>query len=149
METNSGTAIIRNNTIVARPTDGDGILLTNSSNEQIYGNTLRFGGSSMGIRLQFNSSRINPDTDLPYDTANNDIRNNTITLRGSARYVAGINCTAGSDCSRFWTSKGNSFQGNTYRVPSRTGMHWILSSATDWPGWQAVGFDTTGTVTSP
>jgi hypothetical protein len=149
METNTGTAIVRNNTIVVMSTAPEGILVTNSSNEQIYNNTVRFAGYSIGIRLQFDSSRIDPDTNLPYDTANNSVYDNTISLRGSARYVAGINCEAGTNCSPFWMSKGNSFRGNTYRVPARTGMHWVLSSATDWPGWQAVGFDSSGTVISP
>jgi hypothetical protein len=50
-----------------------------------------------------------------------------------------------SDCSPYWTTKGNIFQGNTYHVLSQTGQDWVLSLAVDWPSWQAVGFDTTGT----
>jgi hypothetical protein len=146
MEQNTGTAIIRNNKIVVSSTASDGIVVNNSSNEQIYNNTISFAGYSMGIRLQFDSSRINPATGQAYDVANNRINNNTITLAGSAKYAAGINCTAGVDCSPYWKSKGNSFQGNTYRIPSRTGENWSLSSPVDWASWRAIGFDTAGDI---
>lgn len=149
MEQNKGAAIIRNNTIVVTSAAPNGILVSNSSNEQIYNNTVRFAGYAMAIRLWFDSSRIDPDTNLPFDTANNSVHDNTITLRGPAQYAAGINCTEGIDCSPFWTSKSNSFQANTYRVPTRTGMHWVLSSPEDWGAWKAVGFDTSGTIISP
>jgi hypothetical protein len=122
--------------------------VSNSSNEQIYNNTLSFAGYSIGIRLWFDSSRINPNTNLPYDTANNSIHDNTITLRRSARHAAGVNCTEDTDCAPFWTSRGNIFRGNTYRVPSRTGTHWVLSSAVHWSDWQAGGLDTSGKVIS-
>jgi hypothetical protein len=148
MEQNTGTAIIRNNKIVVSSTASDGIVVNNSSNEQIYNNTISFAGYSMGIRLQFDSSRINPATGQAYDVTNNRINNNTITLAGSAKYAAGINCTAGVDCSPYWKSKGNSFQGNTYRVPSQIAKNWMLSSAVAWLPWQAAGFDTAGSVVS-
>jgi hypothetical protein len=139
METNTGTAIIRNNKLVVSPSAPDGIVVSNSSNEQIYNNTLSFAGYSIGIRLWFDSSRINPNTGLPYNTANNSVHDNTITVQGSARYAAGINCTADTSCSPFWTSRGNSFQRNNYMVPA-DGRGWVLQSAVSWTQWQGVGF---------
>ena len=42
-----------------------------------------------------------------------------------------------------------SSRGNTYRVPSRTGENWALSSPVDWASWRAIGFDTTGDIIVP
>jgi hypothetical protein len=56
-----------------------------------------------------------------YDTAENRITNNTVTLRGSATITAGVTCYNVTDCLPYSTSKANLFQGNTYRAPSWTG----------------------------
>jgi hypothetical protein len=75
--------------------------------------------------------------------------NNTVSLRGSATITAGVTCYNVTDCLPYWTSKGSLFQGNTYRVPSRTGENWALSSPVDWASWRAIGFDTTGDIIVP
>jgi hypothetical protein len=69
-------------------------------------------------------------------------------LQGSATITAGVSCILVSDCSPYWTTKGNVFQGNTYRVASQTGQNWALSSPVAWAKWQAIGFDTTGSLIS-
>jgi hypothetical protein len=144
MEQNTGTAVIRNNRITVGSGGEVAIRLNNSSNVQIYNNTIATASLSGGgaIHLFFDASRTG------YDTANNQITNNTISLQGSATVTAGVTCSNVTDCSPYWTTKGNIFQGNTYRVPSRTGRNWALSSAVAWLPWQAVGFDTTGSLVS-
>jgi hypothetical protein len=94
------------------------------------------------IHVFFDASRTG------YDTMGNKITNNTITLRGSATITAGVTCANVTDCSPYWTTKGNLFQGNTYRVPRKTGRNWALVSPLDWLSWQEVGFDTTGVIIS-
>ncbi len=121
-----------------------GIILNNSSNVEVYDNTVTMASTSEGgaINVFFDASRTG------YDTTNNQITNNTISLQGSATITASVSCYNVSDCSPYWTTKGNLFQGNTYRVPSGTGRNWALSSAVAWLPWQAVGFDTTGSLVS-
>jgi hypothetical protein len=102
---------------------------------------LDVGGGA--IHVFFDASRTG------HDTANNQITNNTLSLRGSATITAGVTCYNVTDCLPYWTSKGNLFQGNTYRVPGRTGENWALSSPVDWASWRAIGFDTTGDLIVP
>jgi Right handed beta helix region len=145
MEQNNGTAVIRNNKLTVGSGGEVAILLNNSSNVVVHGNTVRMASTSGGgaIHLFFDASRTG------YDTAENHVTNNTVSLRGSAKVTAGITCANVTDCSPYWNSKGNLFQGNTYRAPSRTGRNWALSSPVDWASWQAIGFDTTGGIIVP
>jgi hypothetical protein len=145
MEQNSGTATIRNNTITIAAGTQVGILVNNSSNVEVYNNTVTMASTSGGgaIHVFFDGSRTG------WDTTNNQVTNNTVVLRRSATITANVSCIKVSDCSPYWTTKGNLFQGNTYRVPSQTGSHWVLSSAVTWSSWQAAGFDTSGTIISP
>ncbi len=144
MEQNNGTAVIRNNTITVGSGGEVGILLNNSSNVEVYNNTVTMASTSEGgaIHVFFDASRTG------YDTTNNQIMNNTISLQGSATTTSNVSCINVTDCSPYWRTKGNLFQGNTYHVPSRTGSYWALSSAVAWLPWQAVGFDTTGSLAS-
>jgi hypothetical protein len=140
LEQNNGTAIIRNNTISVGSGGEVAILVNNSSHQQIYNNTVTTASTSWGgaIHVFFDASRTG------YDTTNNLVTNNTVTLQGSATITANVSCYNLSNCSPYWTSKGNIFQGNTYDVPTQTGSHWTLSTATAWPSWRSIGFDTTG-----
>jgi len=143
MELNNGTAVIRNNKIRVGSRAEVGIFLNNSSNVEVYDNTVTMASTSVwggAIHVFFDASRTG------YDTANNRITNNSVSLRGSATITAGVTCYNVTDCSPYWTTKGNLFQGNTYRVPSRTGQNWALSSPVAWAKWQAIGFDTTGDI---
>jgi hypothetical protein len=142
MEQNTGTAIIRNNKITVGSGGEVAIRLNNSSNVQINNNKVTMAATSGGgaIHVFFDASRTG------YDTMNNRVINNTITLRRSATITAGITCAHVTSCSPYWTTKGNVFQGNTYRVPSRSDENWALVSAVDWPSWQAIGFDTEGEI---
>jgi parallel beta-helix repeat protein len=144
MEQNMGTAIIRNNRVTVGSDGEFGILLNNSSNVEVHNNTVTMASTSGGgaIHVFFDASRTG------YDTANNQITNNTVTLQGSATIAASVTCYNQPDCSAYWTTKGNIFQGNTYRVASQTAKSWMLSSAVTWSTWQAVGFDTTGSLVS-
>ncbi len=145
MEQNNGTAVIRNNTIRVRSRGEVGILLNNSSNVEVYNNTVTMASTSEGgaIHVFFDASRTG------YDTTNNQIMNNTISLQGSATTTSNVSCINVTDCSPYWRTKGNLFQGNTYHVPSRTGSYWALSSAVPWSSWQAADFDTSGSIISP
>jgi hypothetical protein len=144
METNAGTAVIRNNTITVGSAASVAIMVSNSSNEQIYNNTISSASSITQrwgvINLFYDSSRTG------YDTANNAVFDNTIILRGVTKYAASVSCYLVTDCSPYWTTKGNSFQGDTYIVPSLTGQNWVPGSPVAWTQWRALGFDTNGTV---
>jgi hypothetical protein len=142
MEQNTGTAIIRSNTITVGSGGELAILIANSSNVQIYNNRVSTASASSGgaIQLLFDASRSG------YDTVSNWVTNNTITLQGSATITASVWCYNVTDCSPYWRTKGNHFQGNAYDVPTLTGNNWALSTATGWPSWRAIGFDTTGSL---
>jgi hypothetical protein len=144
MEQNDGTAIIRNNAIAVGSAGEAGILINNSSNEQIYGNLVTTTSTSTGgaIHVFFDASRTG------YDTNNNTVHDNTVTLEGSATIAASVSCVNVTDCSPYWTTKGNTFQANGYVVPAPTGKNWALSSAMTWSSWQNVGFDTNGSLLS-
>jgi hypothetical protein len=144
MEQNKGTAIIRNNTITVGSGGEVAIILNNSSNVQVYNNNVTMASTAEGgaIHIFYDAARTG------YDTMNNRVTNNTITLQGSATMTSSISCYNIANCSPYWTTKGNLFQGNTYRVPSQTGKNWLLSSAVTWSSWRAIGFDTTGTLVS-
>jgi hypothetical protein len=145
MEKNNGTAVIRNNSIRVGSRGEVGIILNNSSNVEVYDNTVTMASTSEGgaINVFFDASRTG------WDTTNNHVTNNTVVLRRSATITASVSCYNVTDCSPYWTTAGNLFQGNTYRVPNQTGSHWVLSSAVTWSSWQAAGFDTSGTIISP
>ncbi len=145
MEKNNGTAVIRNNSIRVGSRGEVGIILNNSSNVEVYDNTVTMASTSEGgaINVFFDASRTG------WDTMNNHVTNNTVVLRRSATITASVSCYNVTDCSPYWTTAGNRFQGNTYRVPNQTGSHWVLSSAVTWSSWQAAGFDTSGTIISP
>jgi hypothetical protein len=140
MEQNDGTAIIRNNWISVGRGGEAGILINNSSNEQIYGNVVRMASTSAGgaIHIFFDASRTG------YDTTNNSVHDNTVALKGSATIAASVSCVNVTDCSPFWTTKGNGFQANEYVLSAGTGKHWVLGSAVTWKQWRAAGFDTNG-----
>ncbi len=53
------------------------------------------------IHVFFDASRTG------YDTTNNEITNNTVSLRGSATITGGVTCYNVTDCLPYWTSKGN------------------------------------------
>jgi hypothetical protein len=145
MEQNTGTATITDNTITVGSGGEAAIIVNNSSNEQIYGNSVTTASPSGGgaIHLFFDASRTG------YGTSNNQVTNNTVALEGSATIAASVSCANVTDCSSYWTTKGNGFQGNTYRTSSQTGKNWALSSSVTWTSWQAVGFDTTGVLALP
>jgi hypothetical protein len=144
MEKNNGTAIIRNNKITVGVGGEVAILIANSSNVQIYNNRVSTASASGGgaIQLFFDASRPG------HDTVSNRVTNNTITLRRSATITASVWCYSVTDCSPYWTTNGNVFQGNTYRVASGSDENWALGSPVDWPSWQAIGFDTGGEIIS-
>jgi hypothetical protein len=138
MEANDGTAIIRNNTITISSNAQVGIQVNNSSNEQIYNNTITNAstlGGAIGIHIFYNAARIGSDT------TNNSIHDNMVTLQQSTAIIAQVSCSGVNDCSPYWTSKGNTFTGNTYDVPNQTGRYWNLQTAVTWAQWTAIGFD--------
>jgi hypothetical protein len=65
---------------------------------------------------------------------------------GSATIAASVSCINVADCSPYWTSKGNTFQGNAYVVPDANGESWVLGSPVNWTGWQDAGYDTSGSI---
>ena len=128
MEQNTGTAIIRNNTITVGSGGEVAILIANSSNVQISNNRVSTASASSGgaIQLFFDASRSG------YDTVSNRVTNNTITLRRSATITASVWCDNVSNCSPYWTTNGNVFRGTPTAWPAgrtRTGP-----SAHPWTG---------------
>ena len=138
MEQNNGSAVIRDNAITVGPGGEVAIIVNNSSHEQIYNNIITTSSPSNGgaIHVYFDASRTG------YDTADIRVSNNQVTLQGSATIAASVSCSNVTSCTGYWTTKGNVFQGNTYRVPTPTGKNWMLTAPVTWSQWQSAGYDT-------
>jgi parallel beta-helix repeat protein len=136
-------ATIRNNTVrgngkgpIAWDVDGAGIVISNSSGVEAYGNTLENNVTGFVI---LHSPRGT------WDTANNNVHDNTIRMsQGWSGLIRTDNTS--TDHSLFNT-KNNRFQNNTYIVPSTTGKYWDwMNSRRSWSEWRNYKQDTTGTV---
>lgn len=149
-------AVIRDNVLVGNGADfdtwlwGAGIIIQNSRNVEIYGNTVDMTEGANGISL-IQQDRGNPEvfggTGLygEYITIGNTVRDNVIISRaadhGGNGAVADFN-EAGL------LAGGNSFDRNEYQVTSASDDRFAFGDWYDWDAYRAVsGWDQNSTLT--
>ena len=136
-----------NNTIWARPAIG----IFNSSNVQVYGNTITNSANGVGaVLVNRGNSNHAPNTGQPYLLKNLDVHDNTFS---EITYeAAGLIRTSDFDTS-VYTSWNNHFTNNTYDLADLSGLYfvWMDSSGKNsyaphsWVQWQSFGNDVGGT----
>jgi len=144
----SYSAIIRYNTVcynsISQPSWlwGSQIMIQNSQNDQVYGNTVETalaGGNGIGIIQQSRGS----GTLGPYVAINNSIHNNSIVIRGStgaSGMVADYNQQA------LLQSGNNTFDYNAYHLINPNGYSWEWINYVSWTGFQQAGQELHGTA---
>ena len=135
-------ASIRNNTV--RDNDGDGIAVLDSSDTEIYGNTVITNAADPEadpIRL-YQDDRQSEG----YLTKNVSVHDNAVTTCGGS---TGARDYVG-DGGIFDPLRSNGFESNTYAVPDPAGKWWTWRGEDrTWQDWQQVfGQDTMGSVTT-
>ena len=119
---------------------GAGILISNSRDVEISGNAI--DRNERGVMLAMAHRETGPDGQL--EVANVVVRDNDIRmLTGST----GLLDETGNDA--YYTSKGNKFLNNTYRLPDASArvFRWNRTSViSNWQEWKTIGHDTTGTL---
>jgi len=134
-------ATIRNNTVrgngkppLAWDVDGAGIVISNSSGVEAYGNTLENNATGLVI---LHSPRGH------WDTANNHVHDNTIRMtKGWSGMIRTDNSNPDLD---LFASKNNRFEKNTFIVPNASGKYWDwMNARRTWNEWRQLGLD--GTV---
>jgi hypothetical protein len=141
------TAPHLNNTVWARPAIG----IFNSSDVQVYGNTITNSANGIGaVLVDRGNSNHAPNTGQPYLLKNLDVHDNTFS---EITYeAAGLIRTSDFDTS-VYTSWNNHFTHNTYNLADLSGLYfvWIDSSGKNsyaphtWVQWQSFGNDAGGT----
>jgi hypothetical protein len=136
-----------NNTVWARPAIG----IFNSSNVQVYGNTITNCANGIGaVLVNRGNSNHAPNTGQPYLLKNIDVYDNTFS--GITYEAAGLVRTSDFDES-VYTSWNNHFTNNTYNLADSSGLYfvWLDSSGKNsyaphtWVQWQSFGNDVGGT----
>ncbi|MGH2530229.1 MAG: right-handed parallel beta-helix repeat-containing protein [Actinomycetota bacterium] len=135
-------ALIRNNTV--RDNDGDGIVVTDSSDTEIYGNTVITNAADPEadpIRLYQDQRQSDG-----YLTTNVFVHDNAVTTcvgsTGARDFVG--------DGGIFDPLRSNRFESNTYAVPDPAGQWWTWRGGNHtWQDWQQIfGQDSMGSVTT-
>jgi parallel beta-helix repeat protein len=143
----SWAATIRNNTLTNNAGAvagmscywGAQIHLNDSSNVEIYGNTVTGSNGANGICAV---SADRPGDPAPFSQAvlNMNVHNNTIYMNGSA--TSGLKHDPSSV-----SATGNSFSNNAWHVSNPSGAFWTWPGAADpatWGQWQSAGQDAGG-----
>jgi parallel beta-helix repeat protein len=139
--------VIRNNIIrrngfnlpLARafPVDGAGILIHDSQNAEIYGNTVEGNKNGIGaIESNRGSGKYGA-----YDIVNLNVHDNRV-VQPSGR-AAGITQHVGSNA--VFTSKNNRFTRNSYDIGSSGRYFRWMNGDRSTPEWKGYGMDMTGT----
>ncbi|MGA8408950.1 MAG: right-handed parallel beta-helix repeat-containing protein [Candidatus Acidiferrales bacterium] len=135
-----------NNTIWARPAIG----IFNSSDVQVYGNTITNSANGIGaVLVNRGNSNHAPNTGQPYLLKNLDVHDNT--FNEITYEAAGLVRTSDFDTS-VYTSWNNHFTNNTYNLADLSGLYfvWMDSSGKNsyaphtWVEWQSFGNDVGG-----
>lgn len=130
--------------------DSFAIGIANSSNVQIYGNTIsQCTNGISGALADRGNSNLGPHTGQPYLLQNLDIHNNTSTAISNV--AAGIVRVSSFDNS-VYTSWNNHFEDDDYSVADPNGLYftWMDSSGKNayltytWSEWQSFGNDASG-----
>lgn len=111
---------------------GGGILISNSSDVDVYGNTVTDCVNGIGGTQA--DRGVDSKTGLPYTLKNLNVHNNTITQQTG--FAAGIVVGSGFDSS-VYTLWGNHFVNNTFNLsdPTRSCFYWLLETWT-FAQWQ-------------
>jgi len=119
-----------------------GIYISNSRDIEVFGNAV--DSNNYGILLRMVDRHRGPDGRL--ETANVKVRNNDIRMFTGH---SGLSEETGDDA--FFTSKGNVFEDNTYRLddPDARRFDWVRGwEANDWDEWRDFGHDESGQLLS-
>jgi hypothetical protein len=146
----SYSAVVRNNVIrrngASRPaaySQGMGILVSASSDVEIYGNTVEdnWSGGIFGINPERGSGTLGT-----YVLKNLWVHDNTV--RVIRQWAAGIGMETGSEGSDVFYQLNNRWNRNTYRVPAAITkpFYWDMPPHT-WAQWRAFGHDLNGSIT--
>ena len=142
-------ATIRNNTVAHNGQNkdiwlwGSQILVQNSQDTEVYQNTVEVApdfGNGIGLIYQDRGNgRFGP-----YFTSNNSVHHNQVILTGP-KGINGI--VTDFDRTKFWSEARNSFDWNTYVVPSADAKNWSFNDKRlRWSDIQAEGFEENGTL---
>ena len=136
-------AVIRYNTVrrngaakVGQGLRGAGILVANSPNVEVYGNTVQ--GNVNGI-TGIQQNRGSGDYG-PHDLTNLYVHNNTVTMLSGR---TGVSQSIGNNA--VYTSWNNRFATNTYHLGSNTTPFFWMNAARTEAQWRAYGEDVDGT----
>ena len=121
---------------------GSQIQIQNSSDANVYDNLVEVAPTyGNGISMIYQDRR-SEETGKRYATTANNVHNNTIVFLGDAGQ-AGL--VSDADDPSFWTKDQNSFDQNTYVVPTDAEKRWIIrNGAVTWPQYQAAGYEPNG-----
>ena len=115
---------------------GSGILVSMSPGVEVYGNTLLNNpGGGIGA-IQWNHKNVGAVSKCVPDLKNLNVHHNGITQSGGA--AAGIDASKNRD--QVWSSWGNTFQNNTYKLSNGARFRWEA----DWISpdeWAAAGMN--------
>ncbi len=137
----SAGATIRNNTVRNNYAPNGGwwmwgaqILLQNSADSDVYGNTVDVAGpegNAIGI--------INQNRGAGHDAVGNYLHHNTVIIRGQTNGNTGI-------VSDYLGAGRNRFDYNTFHVADAGGYHWAWGQGMTWAQFQAAGQEQHGAL---
>jgi hypothetical protein len=151
----SFNAVIRNNILRHNGSArrgwfwGNDILIAASERVEIYANTLTVSPDKCGIMLIDQGRPFQggyQGSGRTYKTRDNKIHHNEITFEGAACAGGASDVEPGDENFSIITDGNNSFDGNVYRVPRKSGParfgwgHTIF----DWDGWRRNGIEPNG-----
>ena len=142
-------ATIRNNAVRYNYVPNSGswmwgaqILLQNSADNEVYGNTVVVGGDGNAIGIVNQNRGIGPWG--PREALNNYVHHNTIVNEQSPHGDSGL--VADWDAQNILANGNNRFDYNTYHVSDVNQWQWAWGWGMQWPGFQAAGQEPHGTV---
>lgn len=120
-----------------------GINVNTSNTVNIFGNTVTDNLNGIGLQARNRGTGIYGLWEL----VNNTVHDNTITQKIGSTYGEGATgLVQNISDNSYFTSKGNSFTHNTYRLDILTAKRFAWNNTyMDKTSWQAAGQDTTGT----
>ena len=125
---------------------GAQIMIQNSQNVQVYGNTVDVPAATTGGSNGIAIIQQNRGTGAygPYLAINNSIHNNSIIYRGAYNGTTGQG--ADYNAAALASSGNNVFDYDTYHVQNISNAYWIWQTGLAWSGFQQVRQETHGSV---
>jgi hypothetical protein len=145
----SYAATIRNNNVRYNYVPNSGwwmwgaqILLQNSANSEVYGNTVVVGGDGNAIGIVNQNRGAGPWG--PREALNNYVHHNTVVAEKSPSGRSGL--VADWNAQSILANGNNRFDYNTYHVSDVNQWQWAWGWGMQWPGFLAAGQEAHGTV---